>query len=121
MVPVAPGREGRTQMQRVVVVGGGVLGMVHALAARQRGHQVMHLEREAGPRGAPVRNFGLIWISGRAAGAELALALRARDLWEQLADIVPGTGFRPHGSLTLARNDAEGALLRAAAGRPDAG
>jgi FAD dependent oxidoreductase TIGR03364 len=108
-------------MQRVVVVGGGVLGMTHALAARQRGHQVVHLERETDPRGATVRNFGLIWISGRAPGAELSLALRARELWEQLANVVPGTGFRPHGSLTLARNDAEGALLREAAGRPDAG
>jgi FAD dependent oxidoreductase TIGR03364 len=108
-------------MERVIVVGGGVLGMMHALAARQRGHQVMHLEREAGPRGATVRNFGLIWISGRAPGAELALALRARELWEQLAGVVPGTGFRSHGSLTLARNEAECALLREAAGRPDAG
>jgi FAD dependent oxidoreductase TIGR03364 len=107
-------------MQRVVVVGGGVLGMMHALTARRRGHQVVHLEREAGPRGATVRNFGLIWISGRAPGAELSLALRSRELWEQLANLVPGTGFRPHGSLTLARNDAEGALLREAAGRPDA-
>jgi FAD dependent oxidoreductase TIGR03364 len=108
-------------MQRVVVVGGGVLGMTHALAARKRGHQVVHLERETDPRGATVRNFGLIWISGRAPGAELSLALRARELWEQLANVVPGTGFRPHGSLTLARNNAEGALLREAAGRPDVG
>ncbi len=94
-------------MQRVVVVGGGVLGMMHAAAARHRGYQVTHLEREAGSRGATVRNFGLVWVSGRAPGAELALALRARELWEELAAVVPGTGFRPHGSLTLAAADAE--------------
>jgi FAD dependent oxidoreductase TIGR03364 len=107
-------------MQRVIVVGGGVLGMMHAVAARQRGYQVVHLEREAGPRGATVRNFGLIWVSGRAAGPELALAPRARELWEQLAAAVPGTGFRPHGSLTLASDDAEAALLHEASALPDA-
>ncbi len=107
-------------MQRVVVVGGGVLGMMHAAAARRRGYQVVQLEREAGSRGATVRNFGLVWVSGRAPGAELGLALRARELWEELAAVVPGTGFRPHGSLTLAAHDAEAALLREAACLPDA-
>ena len=45
-------------MQRVVVVGGGVLGMMHAAAARHRGYQVVQLEREAGSRGATVRTSG---------------------------------------------------------------
>src|SRR5260221_13173119 len=89
--------------------------MMHAAAARRRGYQVVQLEREAGSRGATVRNFGLVWVSGGAPGAELALALRARELWEELAAVVPGTGFRPHGSLTLAADDAEAALLREAA------
>ena len=65
-------------MERVVVVGGGVLGTMHAVAARRRGLDVVHLEREPGPRGASVRNFGLIWVSGRGGGPELSLALRAR-------------------------------------------
>ena len=64
-------------MERAVVIGGGVLGVMHALQARQRGLDVVHLECEAGPRGASVRNFGLVWISGRAPGPELALAQRA--------------------------------------------
>ena len=55
-------------VERVVVVGGGVLGTMHAVAARRRGLDVLHLEREPEPRGASVRNFGLIWVSGRAAG-----------------------------------------------------
>jgi FAD dependent oxidoreductase TIGR03364 len=107
-------------MDRVVVVGGGVLGLMHAVAARQRGLDVVHLEREAGTRGASVRNFGLIWVSGRAAGPELALAQRARTLWQELAAAVPGAGFRPHGSLTLARDAAELAVLKEAAALPDA-
>jgi FAD dependent oxidoreductase TIGR03364 len=108
-------------MQRVVVVGGGVLGMMHAFQARQRGHQVVHLEREAGSRGATVRNFGLVWVSGRAAGPELDLALRARELWEELGARVRAAGFRAHGSLTLATTEAEADLLGAAAALPDAG
>jgi glycine/D-amino acid oxidase-like deaminating enzyme len=107
-------------MDRVVIVGGGVLGVMHAVAARRRGLDVVHLEREAAARGASLRNFGLIWVSGRAAGPELALALRARRLWEDLAAEVPGVGFRPHGSLTIAVSEAELALLTEAAARPDA-
>src|SRR5258707_8118105 len=107
-------------MERVVVVGGGVIGMMHAHLARRRGYQVVHLEREAAPRGASVRNFGLIWVSGRAAGPELALAVRARELWEDISASVPELGFRPHGSLTIARDDAELKLLDAAAALPDA-
>jgi len=95
--------------------------MMHALEARRRGHEVVHLEREPVPRGASVRNFGLIWVSGRAPGAELELALRARARWAQIAVQVPGTGFRAVPSLTLAANEAELSLLKEAASLPDAG
>jgi FAD dependent oxidoreductase TIGR03364 len=112
--------EGGRLVDRVVIVGGGVLGIMHAVQARSRGMDVVHLEREPGPRGASVRNFGLVWVSGRAAGPELALAQRARTLWEQLGALVPEIGFRPHGSLTLASDDAELSLLKEAAELSDA-
>jgi len=108
-------------VERVVVVGGGVLGIMHALEARQRGYYVTHLEREPVPRGASVRNFGLIWVSGRAPGGELDLALRARARWAQIAARVPGTGFRAIPSLTLAADEAELGLLKEAVSLPDAG
>jgi FAD dependent oxidoreductase TIGR03364 len=107
-------------VDRVVIVGGGVLGIMHAVQARSRGMDVVHIEREAGSRGASVRNFGLVWVSGRAAGPELALAQRARTLWEELGALVPAAGFRPHGSLTLASDEAELSLLKEAAAQPDA-
>jgi FAD dependent oxidoreductase TIGR03364 len=106
--------------QRIVVIGGGVLGTMHAVAARRRGYEVVHLERESEARGASVRNFGLVWVSGRRAGAELALALRARELWASLGAAVPGLHFRPAGSLTLATDDAELRVLKEAAALPDA-
>ena len=105
---------------RVVIAGGGVLGTMHAVMARRRGFEVVQLEREAEARGASVRNFGLVWVSGRKAGPELSLALRARELWAELGAQVPGIGFRPAGSLTLAAGDAELALLKEAAALPDA-
>ncbi len=39
---------------RVIVVGGGVLGTMHAVAARSRGFEVVHLEREPDARGLPL-------------------------------------------------------------------
>jgi FAD dependent oxidoreductase TIGR03364 len=106
--------------KRVVIVGGGVIGTMHALEAHRRGWDVVHLEADAGPRRASVRNFGLVWVSGRAGGAELELALRARILWEQLAERAPGIGFRADGSLTVATDPGELALMAEAAERSDA-
>ncbi|GAA0961028.1 TIGR03364 family FAD-dependent oxidoreductase [Kribbella koreensis] len=77
---------------------------------------MVQIEREREGRGASVRNFGLVWVSGRAVGAELEAALRARELWER----VPGIGFRPAGSLTVCRTEDELAVAKEAAGKPDA-
>jgi len=101
-------------------VGGGILETMHAVMALRHGYAVTHLEREPEGRGASVRNFGLIWVSGRRGGAELALALRARELWAEIAELAPGTGFRPAGSLTIATSEAELAVMREAAALPDA-
>lgn len=105
---------------RCVVVGGGILGTMHAVEAVRRGYEVVQLERDGEPRGASVRNFGLVWVSGRAGGVELELALEARERWESIASSAPGTGFRPNGSLTLASTPEEVALFEAATRRPDA-
>ena len=94
-------------MRDVTVVGGGVLGTMHAWFALRRGHRVVQIERDAEARSASVRNFGLVWVSGRSDGVELTLALRARELWEDIGRRVPGLGFRPDGSLTVALGDVE--------------
>jgi FAD dependent oxidoreductase TIGR03364 len=105
---------------RVVVVGGGVLGAMHALQALDRGHEVVQLEREPVARGASVRNFGLIWVSGRRPGAELELALRARVLWGELAERIPDLGFRANGSLTIVQHESEVRVLEQVVARGDA-
>jgi FAD dependent oxidoreductase TIGR03364 len=97
---------------RILIVGGGVLGTLHAWQAVERGHDVVQLEREPEARGASVRNFGLVWVGGRASGIELATARRARTLWERVGERVPGLGFRANGSLTVVRTEAELAVAR---------
>ena len=94
---------------------------MHAWHAVRRGHEVVHLEREEQARGASVRNFGLVWVGGRAEGPELDTALRARQLWEGIADEVPQVGFQASGSLTVLRTEHERAVAAEVAARPDAG
>ena len=107
--------------KRLAVVGGGVIGTAVALAAVDRGHEVVQLERDDAPRGASVRNFGLVWICGRDGGRELELALEGRSRWEDLAARAPEIGFRPTGCLLAARNQAELDVIAGACGRDDAG
>jgi FAD dependent oxidoreductase TIGR03364 len=106
---------------RGVVVGGGIVGTWHAFELVQAGFAVDHLEAEAGPLGASVRNFGLIWVSGRRSGAELEVAQRARRRWEEVGSAVAGLGFRANGSLTVAADDTDRAVMQAFARLPDAG
>lgn len=107
-------------MARIVIVGGGVIGTMHAYLALSLGHEVIQVERDLVAQSASVRNFGLIWVSGRATGAELKLTLRSRELWEEIGKEVPSTGFRSNGSLTIASNAAEWEIMHRAAAMPDA-
>jgi glycine/D-amino acid oxidase-like deaminating enzyme len=105
---------------RAVVAGGGIVGTWHALELAVAGFEVDHLEAEAGPTGASVRNFGLVWVSGRRSGEELDVAHRARRRWEEIGAVAPGVGFRPMGSLTVATDTAARSVMQAFAGRPEA-
>jgi FAD dependent oxidoreductase TIGR03364 len=104
----------------VAIVGGGVVGTMHAWAARRIGLDVVQLERDPEPRRASVRNFGLVWVSGRAPGPELELALRARDLWAEIGAEVADVGFRPNGSLTVALERAELSVMQEMVAQDDA-
>ncbi|ANW64082.1 FAD-dependent oxidoreductase [Mycobacterium sp. djl-10] len=105
---------------KIVIVGGGILGTTLALESVSRGHHVIQLEREAQARGATVRNFGLVWVSGRAEH-ELQATLRSRELWSDLGAKIPGIGFRAAGSITVVRTEAELRVAAESAARADAG
>ena len=106
--------------QRVIVIGGGVIGTMHAWRLIERGFEVVQLERDPKPTMASVRNFGLVWVGGRRAGEELDVALRARQLWSDLASKAPRLSFRANGSLTVARSAAELKVLEQSMALDDA-
>jgi len=105
---------------KIIIIGGGIIGTTHAHAALKAGHQVLHLERDAVARSASVRNFGLVWVSGRRSGPELEAGLRARALWDELHREIPSMDFRPNGSMTLAVNEAELSVMQECIEKNDA-
>jgi FAD dependent oxidoreductase TIGR03364 len=74
----------------LAVVGGGIVGLAHALAAARAGLKVVVIERDLRANGASIRNFGFITVTGQAAGEVWPVARRARDIW---ADIAPRAGI----------------------------
>jgi len=105
---------------KIVIIGGGVIGTTHAFEAIKCGHQVIQLERDEVARSASVRNFGLVWVSGRKSGAELQAAVRARQLWDEIHAAIPEMLFRANGSLTLAINKEEIAVMEECLKKEDA-
>lgn len=105
---------------KILVIGGGIIGTTHARAALKAGYEVIHLERDPTPQSASVRNFGLVWVSGRKSGEELDVAIRARELWEEIHQEDPALIFRGNGSLTLAKNEAELRVMEESLEKSDA-
>jgi FAD dependent oxidoreductase TIGR03364 len=86
----------------VAVVGGGIVGLAHALAAARLGKRVAVIDREAQANGASVRNFGFITVSGQARGAPWRRATRSRDVWQEVAPLA-GIAIEQNGLILLAR------------------
>lgn len=69
----------------IAIVGAGVVGLAHALAAGRRGKKVVVIERDAFATGASIRNFGFVTVTGQEAGDCWTLARRSRDVWAEVA------------------------------------
>jgi len=65
----------------LAVVGAGIVGLAHALAAARRGLRVVVLDREAEAIGASLRNFGFVTVTGQAAVLELG-ERRVVERWQ---------------------------------------
>jgi len=98
-------------MTDVLVAGGGIVGLAHAVAAVRRGLSVCVVERHTEPIGASIRNFGMIWPIGQAAGLGRRRALRSREIWCEMAREA-GFWCRDSGSLHAAYADDELAVLQ---------
>lgn len=96
----------------LAVVGGGILGLAHALAGARRGLRVVVIDRERRANGASIRNFGFITVTGQPRGETWRRALRTRDVW---AEVAPQAGIRieQRGMLVTARRPEAMAVLEA--------
>jgi FAD dependent oxidoreductase TIGR03364 len=69
----------------LAVVGAGILGLSCALAAARRGLKVVVIERNVRARGASVRNFGLVTVTGQDRDTVWHRARRSREVWQEVA------------------------------------
>ncbi|MGE3934523.1 MAG: TIGR03364 family FAD-dependent oxidoreductase [Rhodospirillaceae bacterium] len=89
----------------VAIVGAGIVGLAHALAAARIGKRVVVIDRDAQANGASVRNFGFVTVTGQAAGACWLRAMRSRAVW---ADVAPQAGIAvEHEGLAVAASSPE--------------
>ncbi|MGV8985429.1 MAG: TIGR03364 family FAD-dependent oxidoreductase [Cypionkella sp.] len=96
----------------LAVVGAGILGQAHALAASRRGLKVVVIDREAEAIGASVRNFGFVTVTGQQAGDCWRRAMRSRDVWAEVAPKA-GIAMEHQGLLVVAQRPEAMACLEA--------
>jgi FAD dependent oxidoreductase TIGR03364 len=99
------------------VVGAGIIGLSHALAALRRGLRTVVIDRDARAVGASIRNFGFITVTGQQHGITWRRAMRARDVW---AEVAPQAGIPvlQRGLLVCARRPEALAVLEEFAAGP---
>lgn len=99
-------------MYDLIVVGAGIVGLAHALAAGRRGARVLVLDRDARANGASIRNFGFVTVTGQERGAVWNLARRSAAIWREVA-VSAGIAIEQEGLTVIARRPAAAAVLDA--------
>lgn len=96
----------------VAVVGRGIVGLAHALAAARNGLRVVVIDRTARATGASIRNFGFVTVTGQERREIWPLAMRARQIW---AEVAPQAGITiaQTGLVMCARRPEAAAVLEA--------
>lgn len=102
----------------LAIVGGGIVGLAHALAAARRGLSACVIERDPAARRASVRNFGFVTITGQAPGETRRRALRSREVWAEVAPEA-GIAILQRGALVVARRPEAREVLAAYAAGPE--
>lgn len=69
----------------LAIVGTGIVGLAHALAAVRRGKKVVVIDRDSQANGASIRNFGFVTVTGQQAGDCWQKASRSRQVWAEVA------------------------------------
>jgi len=96
----------------VAIVGAGIVGLAHALAASRLGLRVVMLDRDAQANGASVRNFGFVTVTGQEQGAVWRRARRSRDVWAEVAGPA-GIAIEQQGLVMVAQRPEAEAVLDA--------
>jgi FAD dependent oxidoreductase TIGR03364 len=91
-----------TQHFDCLIVGAGIVGLAHALAAQRAGLRTAVIDRDTRAAGASVRNFGFITVTGQEAGITWRRAMRSRDVWAEIASQA-GIAIHHRGMLMCAR------------------
>src|SRR5271154_1050500 len=91
-----------SQSYDLAVVGAGICGLAHALAAARRGKRVVVIDRDAQANGASIRNFGFITVTGQQSGDCWRRARRSRDVWVEISAAAKIPVLQ-RGLLTIAR------------------
>jgi FAD dependent oxidoreductase TIGR03364 len=94
----------------VAIVGAGICGLAHALAAARRGKRVVVVDRDRQANGASIRNFGFVTVTGQQAGECWRRARRSRDVWAEVAEAA-GIPVLQRGLLMIARRPEARAVL----------
>jgi D-hydroxyproline dehydrogenase subunit beta len=101
-----------SQSYDLAVVGAGICGLAHALAAARRGKRVVVIDRDAQANGASIRNFGFITVTGQQGGECWRRAKRSVEVWLEIADAAK-IPIVQRGLLTIARRAEARAVIEA--------
>jgi D-hydroxyproline dehydrogenase subunit beta len=101
-----------SQSYDLAIVGAGICGLAHALAAARRGKRVVVVDRDAQANGASIRNFGFITVTGQQAGKCWQRAKRSVEVWLEIADAAK-IPIVQRGLLTIARRAEARAVIEA--------
>jgi FAD dependent oxidoreductase TIGR03364 len=96
----------------LAIVGAGILGLAHALAASRLGLRVVVIERDTQANGASIRNFGFVTVSGQESGTIWRRTLRSRDVWLEVAGAA-GIDVLHRGAIIAARRPEALAVIEA--------
>ena len=89
-------------MYDLAIVGAGILGLAHALAASRLGLKIVVIDRDAQANGASIRNFGFVTVTGQERGQHWRRAMRSRDVWQEIAGPA-GIDIIHRGTIVVAR------------------
>ena len=83
-------------IEKVAIVGGGIVGTACAYFLAREGKQVTLFEETALAHGASGRNPGFVWLHTRNPGFGREVSLAARDLYDTLNEDLPLEIGRAH-------------------------